>query len=45
MGKGTIGLSPFFHDGQIMSRPAIAGLLAVIVSFTDAKSCKLDLLH
>jgi hypothetical protein len=41
MGKGTIGLNPFYHDGQIMSRTAIAGLLAVLVSMTEAKSCKL----
>lgn len=40
MGKGTIGLGPYFHDGQVMHRPAVAGLLAVLVSFTDAKSCK-----
>lgn len=40
MGKGTIGLNPFFHDGQIMSRSAMAGLLSVIISMTDAQSCK-----
>lgn len=40
MGKGTIGLNPFYHDGQIMSRSAMAGLLSVIISFTDARSCK-----
>ena len=40
MGKGTIGINPFFNDGQAMSRTAVAGLLAVLVSFTDAKSCK-----
>jgi len=38
MGKGTIGINPFYHDRQIMSRPAIAGLLAVIVSLTDSSS-------
>ena len=41
MGKGTIGINPFYHDRQIMSRTAVAGLLSVIVSFTDAKSCEL----
>ena len=40
MGKGTIGINPFFNDGQAMSRTAVAGLLAVLVSFTDAKSCE-----
>jgi hypothetical protein len=40
MGKGTIGLNPFYHDGTIMSHSAMAGLLSVIISFTDAKSCK-----
>lgn len=38
MGKGTIGLNPFYHDGAILSRSAMAGLLAVIVSFTEARS-------
>lgn len=36
MGKGTIGLSPFFNDGQVMDRTAIAGLLATITAFTSA---------
>jgi len=40
MGKGTIGLNPFFHDGQIMSKSAMAGLLSVIISFTDVRSCE-----
>lgn len=40
MGKGTIGLNPFYHDRQVMHRPAVAGLLAVLVSFTDSKSCQ-----
>ena len=40
MGKGTIGLNPFFSDRSIMSRPAVAGLLATLTAFTDAKSCK-----
>ncbi|KAJ7245203.1 hypothetical protein C8J57DRAFT_1524327 [Mycena rebaudengoi] len=38
MGKGTIGLNPFFSDRNIMSRPAIAGLLATLTTFTDAKN-------
>jgi 26S proteasome regulatory subunit N1 len=40
MGKGTIGINPYFHGGSSLSRPAIAGLLAVLVSFIDAKKCK-----
>lgn len=39
MGKGTIGINPFFSDRGIMSRTAVAGLLTVLVAFTDAKSC------
>ncbi|TFK41669.1 armadillo-type protein [Crucibulum laeve] len=45
MGKGTIGLNPFFSDRSIMSRPAIAGLLATLTAFTDAKSFILDKYH
>ena len=40
MGKGTIGLNPFFCDRNIMHRPAVAGLLATLTAFTDAKACK-----
>ncbi|EIW77206.1 26S proteasome regulatory complex non-ATPase subcomplex Rpn1 subunit [Coniophora puteana RWD-64-598 SS2] len=45
MGKGTIGLNPFFSDRNILSRPAIAGLLATIMAFTDAKAFILDKYH
>ncbi|KAF8067773.1 armadillo-type protein [Lyophyllum atratum] len=45
MGKGTIGLNPFFYDRTIMSRPAVAGLLATITAFTDAKAFVLDKYH
>ncbi|KIK97616.1 hypothetical protein PAXRUDRAFT_824776 [Paxillus rubicundulus Ve08.2h10] len=45
MGKGTIGLNPFFSDRNIMSRPAIAGLLTTIMAFTDAKAFILDRYH
>lgn len=45
MGKGTIGISPFFSDRNILSRPAIAGLLATIMAFTDAKACELVILN
>jgi 26S proteasome regulatory subunit N1 len=37
MGKGTIGINPFFHDRQILSGNAIAGLLSLLVSFTNAR--------
>ncbi|THH01280.1 hypothetical protein EW026_g1377 [Hermanssonia centrifuga] len=45
MGKGTITINPFFHDRQIMSRTAVAGLLATLLAFTDAKSFVLDKYH
>ncbi|KAI0088858.1 armadillo-type protein [Irpex rosettiformis] len=45
MGKGTITINPFFHDRQIMSRTAVAGLLSTILAFTDAKSFILDKYH
>ncbi|KAI0826430.1 armadillo-type protein [Irpex lacteus] len=45
MGKGTITINPFFHDRQIMSRTAVAGLLATILAFTDAKGFILDKYH
>ncbi|PSS02317.1 armadillo-type protein [Coniella lustricola] len=37
MGKGTMTLSPFHTDRQILSRVSAAGLLAVIVAMVDAK--------
>ncbi|KAG2003380.1 26S proteasome subunit RPN2a [Coprinopsis cinerea AmutBmut pab1-1] len=45
MGKGTIGLNPFYSDRSIMSRPAVAGLLATLTAFTDAKGFVLDKYH
>ncbi|KAJ7455011.1 hypothetical protein B0H11DRAFT_2324671 [Mycena galericulata] len=45
MGKGTFGLNPFFSDRSIMSWPAIAGLLAALTAFTDAKHFILDKYH
>ncbi|ORY31001.1 putative 26S proteasome regulatory subunit (proteasome non-ATPase subunit mts4) [Naematelia encephala] len=45
MGKGTIGINPFFNDGQVMSKTAVAGLLSVLVSFTDARSFVLGKHH
>jgi 26S proteasome regulatory subunit N1 len=40
MGKGTLTLYPFFSDRTMMSRTAIAGLLATLTAFTDAKACE-----
>jgi 26S proteasome regulatory subunit N1 len=40
-GKGTVTINPFFHDRSIMSRTAVAGLLATLTAFTDAKACEL----
>ena len=40
MGKGTLTINPFWNDRTIMSRTAVAGLLATLTAFTDAKSCK-----
>jgi 26S proteasome regulatory subunit N1 len=37
MGKGTITVSPFHTDRQVMSRVAAAGLLATLVAMIDAK--------
>ncbi|KAK4684508.1 26S proteasome regulatory subunit N1, partial [Tremellales sp. Uapishka_1] len=45
MGKGTIGINPFFNDNTIMSKTAIAGLLSVLISFIDAKSFVLEKQH
>jgi len=45
MGKGTIGLSPFFCDRSIMHRPATAALLATLTAFTDTKAFVLDKYH
>lgn len=45
MGKGTIGINPFFHDRQILSGNAVAGILAILVSFTDARKFVLGNQH
>ncbi|KAG8761601.1 proteasome regulatory particle base subunit [Ceratobasidium sp. 428] len=45
MGKGTLGINPFFGDRSIMSKTAVAGLLATLVAFTDAKAFILDKSH
>ncbi|KAF4563925.1 proteasome regulatory particle base subunit [Pleurotus pulmonarius] len=45
MGKGTIGVNPFFCDRNIMSPSAVAGLLATLTAFTDSKAFVLDKYH
>ena len=40
MGKGTIGINPFYLDRQIMSKNAVCGLLATLLAFSDAKACE-----
>ncbi|TPX07340.1 uncharacterized protein E0L32_010762 [Thyridium curvatum] len=37
MGKGTLSISPFHTDRQVLSRVSAAGLLAVVVAMIDAK--------
>ncbi|KAJ4414483.1 proteasome regulatory particle base subunit [Neurospora sp. IMI 360204] len=37
MGKGTLTVSPFHTDRQVLSNVAAAGLLAVLVAMIDAK--------
>ncbi|CCC11816.1 unnamed protein product [Sordaria macrospora k-hell] len=37
MGKGTLSVSPFHTDRQVLSNVAAAGLLAVLVAMIDAK--------
>ncbi|KAI9063544.1 26S proteasome regulatory complex non-ATPase subcomplex Rpn1 subunit [Trametes sanguinea] len=45
MGKGTLTINPFWNDRTIMSKTAVAGLLATITAFTDAKSFILEKYH
>ncbi|KAK9474588.1 armadillo-type protein [Dipodascopsis tothii] len=45
LGKGTMSLSPFHTERQIMSNVAMAGLLTVLVSLIDASSFVLDSSH
>ncbi|KAI0076507.1 26S proteasome regulatory complex non-ATPase subcomplex Rpn1 subunit [Panus rudis PR-1116 ss-1] len=45
MGKGTLSINPFFMDRQIMSRTAVAGILATLTAFIDAKAFVLDKYH
>ncbi|KAI9728583.1 MAG: proteasome regulatory particle base subunit [Cirrosporium novae-zelandiae] len=45
LGKGTLSLSPFHTDRQVLSRVACAGLLTVLVSMIDAKQFILSEYH
>ena len=45
MGKGTIGINPYHTDRQLMSRNAVAGILALLTSMTDARGFVLDQSH
>lgn len=40
LGKGTLTLSPFHNDRQLMNPVAVAGLLATLVAFLDVKNSK-----
>lgn len=41
LGKGTLTLSPYHSDRQLMCPVAVAGLLATLVSFLDVKNSEI----
>ncbi|CAO1633048.1 unnamed protein product [Jaminaea pallidilutea] len=45
MGKGLININPFHSDRQLMSKTSVAGLLATLMSFTDARGFILEKSH
>lgn len=45
MGKGTLGVDPYHCDRQLFSRTAVAGLLATLLAFTDARAFVLGREH
>lgn len=45
MGKGTMSISPFHTDRQVLSRVSAAGLLSVLVAMIDAKQFITDKHH
>ncbi|KAK2627693.1 hypothetical protein QTJ16_002339 [Diplocarpon rosae] len=45
MGKGTLSISPFHTDRQVLSRVSAAGLLTVLVAMIDAKQFVTDKSH
>jgi len=40
MGKGTLSLSPFHTDRQVMNPVAVSGLLITLFSFLDTRNSK-----
>lgn len=40
LGKGTLTISPYHSDRQLMSPVAVAGLMATLVSFLDVKNSR-----
>lgn len=45
LGKGTLTLSPYHSDRQLLSPVAVAGLLAVLIGFLDVKNIILGRSH
>ena len=45
MGKGTLSISPFHTDRQVLSRVSAGGLLSVLVAMIDAKQFITDKSH
>ncbi|ORY08133.1 26S proteasome regulatory complex, non-ATPase subcomplex, Rpn1 subunit [Basidiobolus meristosporus CBS 931.73] len=45
MGKGTMTINPIHSDRTLMSPTAVAGILSVLIAFTDAKSTILSKSH
>jgi 26S proteasome regulatory subunit N1 len=45
LGKGTLTLSPYHSDRQLMSPVALAGLMATLVAFLDVKNIILNRSH
>lgn len=43
LGKGTLSLSPFHTDRQIMNPVAVAGLLITLTAFLDTKNSEYTL--
>lgn len=45
MGKGTLSLSPFHTDRQVMNPVAVSGLLITLFSFLDTRNSKYILFY
>ncbi|KAL4399160.1 proteasome regulatory particle base subunit [Malassezia pachydermatis] len=45
MGKGTLGLDPYHTDRLLFSYTGVAGLLATLLAFTEARGFVLDRTH